>query len=69
MLLAGEAHIADLPRELHGRRAGRKGMEIISSQNPGDAGHGVPNGLYQSTGDPALQRPTCPGPISASARR
>ena len=58
MLLAGEAHIADLPRELMPDvTAG--GMEIIQSKNPTMQTDIVFNGLYCTSGDPAC-RPDLP---------
>ena len=58
LLLSGEAHAANLPRELQ-EEALVEGMEIISSQNPGKQVVLIANGLYQSTGDPA-HRPDLP---------
>ena len=54
LLLAGEAHAANLPRELQ-EEAVAAGMEIISSQNPGKQVVLIPNGLYLSSGDPAAK--------------
>jgi peptide/nickel transport system substrate-binding protein len=51
MLLAGEAHIADLPPELMGD-AVAGGMEIVASLNPSMHVTGVLNGLYMTEGDP-----------------
>ena len=58
LLLAGEAHAANLPRELQ-EEAVAAGMEIISSQNPGKQVVLIPNGLYLSSDDPAA-RPDLP---------
>ncbi len=52
LLLSGEAHAANLPRELQDE-ALADGKVIISSQNPGKQVVLIPNGLYQSEGDPA----------------
>jgi peptide/nickel transport system substrate-binding protein len=52
MLLAGEAHIADLPRELQGE-ALAQGMKIIASQNPAMTTGANFGGLYTKSGDPA----------------
>jgi peptide/nickel transport system substrate-binding protein len=54
LLLAGEAHAANLPRELQDE-AVAAGMEIIASQNPGKQVVLIPNGLYLSSGDPAAK--------------
>ena len=67
MLLAGEAHIADLPREIQAE-ALAAGKEIIASQNPAMATGANFNGLYLKSGDPAY-KPDLPGPTFASARR
>jgi peptide/nickel transport system substrate-binding protein len=58
MLLAGEAHIADLPRELMPDALGG-GMEIIQSALPTMQTVIVFNGLYCTDGDPAC-RPDLP---------
>ena len=58
LLLSGEAHAANLPRELQ-EEAVSAGMEIISSQNPGKQVVLIPNGLYLSSDDPAA-RPDLP---------
>ena len=58
MLLAGEAHIADLPRELM-PDAVDAGMEIIQSLNATMQTDIVFNGLYCTDGDPAC-RPDLP---------
>ena len=52
MLLAGEAHIVDLPRELQ-PQALEQGMAIVASRQPGMLTGALFNGLYQRTGDPA----------------
>ena len=53
MILAGEAHIADLPRELQGQ-ALAAGKEIITSQNVAMQVKLAFNGLYMQSGDPAF---------------
>jgi len=53
MLLAGEAHIVDLPRELHAQ-AVEAGKEIITSQNVAMQVQLAFNGLYMMSGDPAF---------------
>ena len=58
LLLAGEAHIVDLPRELQ-RDAVEQGFEIISSHNPAIQITFMFNGLYMQSGDPA-HRPELP---------
>jgi peptide/nickel transport system substrate-binding protein len=58
MLLSGEAHIADLPRELQGD-AINNGMEILASGNPAMQVTVMLNGLYLQSGDPAA-RPDLP---------
>ena len=58
MLIAGEAHIADLPRENHGEALGA-GMKIVSSQRPAMQTGAIFNGLYMRTDDPA-RRPDLP---------
>jgi peptide/nickel transport system substrate-binding protein len=58
MLLAGEAHITDLPREIQAD-ALAAGHVIIASTNPAMTTGGVFNGLYQRTGDEA-HRPDLP---------
>jgi peptide/nickel transport system substrate-binding protein len=52
MLLAGEAHIADLPPELHEDATGG-GLEIVAALNPSNQVTAMFNGLYRQTGDPA----------------
>jgi peptide/nickel transport system substrate-binding protein len=52
LLLAGEAHISDLARELQ-PDALAAGMEIIGSLNPSVQVTGMFNGLYLKSGDPA----------------
>jgi peptide/nickel transport system substrate-binding protein len=58
LLLAGEAHIVNLTRELQ-PTAVAEGMEIIGSLNPSKQVVVIPNGNYGRTGDPAYdpQRP------------
>jgi peptide/nickel transport system substrate-binding protein len=58
MLLAGEAHIAHLPRELQAD-ALDGGMEIVASQNPAMQVTVMLNGLYLKSGDEAA-RPDLP---------
>jgi peptide/nickel transport system substrate-binding protein len=58
MLLTGEAHIADLPRELQ-PDALAQGLEIIASRLPAMQTFYTLNGLYQRSGDPA-HRPDLP---------
>ena len=53
MMLAGEAHIADLPPELMGD-AVEAGMEIVASLNPSMHVTGVLNGQYMTEGDEAF---------------
>ncbi len=53
MMLAGEAHIADIPPELM-PDAVAGGMQIVASLNPSMHVTGVLNGLYMMTGDPAF---------------
>ncbi len=53
MLLTGEAHIVDLPRELHAQ-ALAEGMAIVASTQPGMITGAIFNGLYQRTGDEAF---------------
>ena len=52
LLLAGEAHIVDLPREIQGE-ALAAGKEIIASQNPAMHTGAVFKGVYNRTGDEA----------------
>jgi peptide/nickel transport system substrate-binding protein len=52
MLLTGEAHIVDLPREIQ-REALDAGFEIVASRNPAMTTGANFNGLYQRTGDEA----------------
>jgi ABC-type transport system substrate-binding protein len=54
LLLSGEAHIADLPRELQ-KDAIKKGMKIFSSSFPVDWMTVYLGGLYFMPGDPALK--------------
>jgi peptide/nickel transport system substrate-binding protein len=51
MLLAGEAHISDLPPELR-QDAVDGGMRILASLNPSNQVTAMFNGLYMRTGDP-----------------
>jgi peptide/nickel transport system substrate-binding protein len=51
LLLAGEAHIVDLPRELQ-VDALAQGKEIIASHNPAMHTAVILNGLYKKLGDP-----------------
>jgi peptide/nickel transport system substrate-binding protein len=53
-LLSGEAHIADLPRELQ-KDALRRGMKIFSSSYPVDWMTVYLGGLYMLPGDPAFK--------------
>jgi peptide/nickel transport system substrate-binding protein len=53
MMLAGEAHIADLPPELMPDAVGA-GMEIVASLNPSMHVTGVLNGQYMTEGDEAF---------------
>jgi peptide/nickel transport system substrate-binding protein len=53
LLLAGEAHIADLPREIQGQ-AIQAGKEIVTSQNIAMQVKLAFNGLYMQSGDPAF---------------
>ena len=57
-LLAGEAHMADLPRELQSE-AVEAGFAIVTSQNAAMNTGVVFSGLYCTTGDPAC-RPDLP---------
>jgi len=52
MLLAGEAHIADLPPELHDD-AVAGGLKTVAALNPSNQVTAMFNGLYRQTGDPA----------------
>jgi peptide/nickel transport system substrate-binding protein len=54
MLLGGEAHIVDLPRELQ-KDAASKGMKIISSSHPVDWMTVYFGGQYYMPGDPKFQ--------------
>jgi len=54
LLLAGEAHIADLPRELQGD-ALKKGMKIFTSSVPVDWMTVYMGGQYYLPGDPAFK--------------
>jgi ABC-type transport system substrate-binding protein len=54
LLLSGEAHIADLPRELQ-KDALKKGMKIYSSSFPVDWMTVYLGGLYYMPGDPAFK--------------
>ena len=54
MLLAGEAHIADLPRELQ-KDAIKRGMKIFSSSFPVDWMTVYMGGQYYLPGDPAFK--------------
>jgi peptide/nickel transport system substrate-binding protein len=54
MLLAGEAHMADLPRELHAQ-ALEAGLDLIASQNAAMTTGVVFSGIYCTTGDPACR--------------
>jgi len=54
MLIAGEAHIADLPRELQ-KDALIKGMKIVSSSFPVDWMTVYLGGQYYLPGDPAFK--------------
>ena len=54
MLLSGEAHIADLPRELQ-KDALKKGMKIFSSSFPVDWMTVYLGGQYYMPGDPAFK--------------
>ena len=54
MLLSGEAHIADLPRELQ-KDAIKKGMKIFSSSFPVDWMTVYLGGMYFLPGDPAFK--------------
>lgn len=54
LLLAGEAHISDLPREIQAE-ALAAGMKIISSKNPAMASGAIFNGMYGKSGDPAFK--------------
>jgi ABC-type transport system substrate-binding protein len=56
-LLAGETHIADIPRSLH-KEALAKGMKLIPSKVPITYAQYVMGGLYQNT--PASYDPTLP---------
>ena len=58
MLLAGEAHMADIPRELHAD-ALAAGLDLVTSQNAAMTTGVVFSGLYCTTGDPAC-RPDLP---------
>ncbi|HEX2218871.1 MAG TPA: ABC transporter substrate-binding protein [Gemmatimonadales bacterium] len=58
LLLSGEAHISDLPRELQGD-AVAQGMKVIGSLNPSMQVTGMLDGLYLKSGDPAA-RPDLP---------
>lgn len=53
LLLSGEAHIANLTRELQPDALAR-GMKIISSVNPSAQVTVIFNGLYMTSGDPAF---------------
>jgi ABC-type transport system substrate-binding protein len=53
MLLAGEADIAVIPRELQGDATGQ-GMEIVQSVQPSKQVVIMPNGLFMKEGDPAF---------------
>lgn len=53
MLLTGEAHIVDLPRELQDQ-AIEQGMAIVASTQPGMITGAIFNGLYQRSGDDAF---------------
>jgi peptide/nickel transport system substrate-binding protein len=52
LILTGEAHIVDLPRELQGE-ALAAGKVIVASRNPAMATGANFGGLYMRTGDPA----------------
>lgn len=54
LLLSGEAHIADIPRELQAQ-AMRVGKKIISSKNPAMQSAVAFKGVYNRTGDPAFK--------------
>jgi ABC-type transport system substrate-binding protein len=54
MLLNGEAHIVDLPRELQKEATGR-GMKVISSSQPVDWMSVYLGGQYYMPGDPKFQ--------------
>jgi peptide/nickel transport system substrate-binding protein len=58
MILSGEAHISDLPRELH-PEALSAGMTILASSGTAMQIAFMMNGLYMRTGDPAY-RPDLP---------
>jgi len=53
MLLAGEADIAVIPRELQGD-ATDQGMEIVQSRQPSKQVIVMPDGLFMKEGDPAF---------------
>ena len=54
MLMSGEAHIVDLPRELQKEAIG-KGMKVISSSQPVDWMTIYFGGQYYTPGDPKFQ--------------
>jgi peptide/nickel transport system substrate-binding protein len=54
MLLRGEAHVVDLPRELQGE-ALRKGMKVLSSQLPSEWLSVYFGGQYHLPGDPKFK--------------
>ena len=52
LLLSGEAHIGDLPREIQAE-ALAAGKTIIKSKNPAMSTGAIFNGMYGKSGDPA----------------
>ena len=67
MLMSGEAHIVDLPRELQ-KDALSKGMKVFSSSQPVDWMSIYFGGQYYMPGTPSSRR-TCRGPTKRCGRR
>ena len=54
LLLSGEAHISDLPREIQAE-ALEAGKTIVKSKNPAMSTGAIFNGMYGKSGDPAFR--------------
>ena len=54
LLLSGEAHISDLPREIQAE-ALEAGKKIVKSKNPAMTTGAIFNGMYGKSGDPAYR--------------